>query len=283
MTVAYYSSFDLRRLAAWTITLTPASGGTAITLNSDSFTKPCHIHHTAGVGSWNLASNIDYTISDDPSNDAKYASLSFGSNCASTANLLVGAWTVPTTITFSFSLTTHRYTITRSSGDSFSVSFTGIGAALFGFSGDSASATAHTGTRTPLYVIAASSPGLSADSGDQTPSGQSSIAIADSCATWSALTRTASPVQRRWEQRFETYTKVWREFASSSDPWTFQDLYDLARAGLPFVVRDSTMARQGLYLLRGGEDGFLPQPHGEGNHAQVMVPFACTKIGTRSV
>lgn len=282
MTVAYYSCFDLRRLT-WGITLTPASGGTAATLTSDSFAKPCHIHGPAGVGAYDLASNDAYDIDDDPANDAKYSNLIFGTNCATYANAVASGWTTPTNLQFSFSLTTLRYTISRSSGDSFAISFSGIGAALFGFSGSSSSATTHTGTRTPLFALLASSPGLSADSGDQVMSGQSSIAIADSCASWSGLTRTASPIARRWEQRFETHTKVWREFAASSDPWTFQDLYDLARSGLPFAVRDSAVTRQGLYLLRSGEDGFIPQPHGEGNHAQVMVPFACTKIGTRSV
>lgn len=282
MTVSYLSSFDLRRIT-WGITLTPASGGTAVTLNSASFAKPCHIHGPAGVAAWALASDDDYTIGDNPANDDKYSDLVFGTNCAFYANTTASGWTVATTITFVFDIATLRYTISRSSGDSFSVSFTGDGAALFGFAGNSASATTHTGTRTPLYAIRASSPGLSNDTGDRKRAGQSSLAIADSGGSWAALARSAPIVTRDWEQRFESKALTWSEYSTTAAPWTFEDLFDLARLGLPFCVRDSEETRQGLYLLRKGEDGFEPEPHSENNHVQLRIRFSCVKIGTRSV
>lgn len=280
MTVSYYSAFDLRRLT-WGITLTPTSGGTAVTLTSASFEQPCHIHAPQGVSEYELASDPNYEIEDDPELDAQYGTLVFGSTCAFYANTGAAAWTVPTVLTFAFDMATHRYTISRSSGDTFALSFTGDGAAMFGFAGASSAATTHLGTLTPLYAIRASSPAMSADSGHREPGGQSSTVVSDACSTWSTLARTASPIFRSWEQRFETQALVWREFADSTNPWTFQDLYRLARTGLPFAVRDTSVTRQGLYVLR--DDEFFPQPHGENNHAQVMVRFDCQQIGTRAV
>jgi len=284
MTVGYFSCFDLRRLT-WSITLTPDSGGTVATITSDSFAKPCQIHGPAGVGAWELAAVPGSYIGDDPSNGAKYSELTFGSTARVYLNTQASGWTVPTTIDMTFDEDTQRYTIERHSGgqDQFSISFTGIGAALFGFAGSSATAATHVGTRTPLYALSASSPGLSADTGDQTPGGQSTMSMSDSGAVWSAQARTVSPIHRDWEQRFEAPEKVWTDLATTSHPWNFQDLYALARSGLPFCVRDSRQTTQGLYLLRKGEDAFTPQPHGEGNHAQLMVPFRCLKLGTRSV
>lgn len=282
VTVAYLSSFDLR-LITWGITLTPAGAGTPATINSDSFAKPCHIHGPAGVGAYDLASNPTAQIEDEPDNDAKFSELAFGTNCAFYLNTLTAAWGTPTTITFAFDLATLRYTIARSSGDSFAISFTGVGAALFGFSGSSSSATTHTGTRTPLYALAASSSGLSANSGDQEQGGRSAIVVSDSCATFSSRRRTASKVVHRWEQRFEPAAKTWTEFATSTDPWTYQALIRNALLGLPFAVRDSQSSRQGLYLIDNGADAFEPIPASESNHAQLHIPFRCWKWGTRAV
>lgn len=151
------------------------------------------------------------------------------------------AWTGTPNITITYSHTTGRYTFTGN--EAFSITFSSTTLRrLFGFTGNSPSATTHAAPRVPTYAIEADLAAVSADGGlsaalNYEPASIGNHPVADD-GTGFGISRTVAPLYRDWVQQFETKAAVMREAQNfgTDDFWTYQAMREYCRGEWPFMV-----------------------------------------------
>jgi hypothetical protein len=268
MTVTYYAGFRVDEIPAWSITLTPSGGGTPIVINAALFDgdtlKLGQTHGSGGFGDVPHISGLGMAES-----SARWQTVDFFSTL-SLIGTLSAAWTVPTNLNVAFNTTTLRYSLS-SDADTFALSFTGIGAALLGFSGDQVAATLQTGTRTPYYVIRAALGSMSVDTDETEAEDIASMAISANTFHSSAQSRVAAPIHRDWEQRFETLVTSRSAHADTTNPWTWQHFFQHCRCHNPFMFVASSSGDTRLCYLRPEGASFKPRLDTEGYRDQIAI------------
>lgn len=153
-------------------------------------------------------------------------------------------------IVVSFNQTTLRYTFSYSA--TFTVNFASDAPALFGWNTSTLSgASSYQGTQLPYYII---TPTLSAVSMTSTtegidyePEDISSQSVSAQGVVYS-ISRSVSPLYRDWVQQYESSSRTLR---STSNVFTHQDLFEVVRGALPFVVQDNFNGFSEVFYLRG--------------------------------
>lgn len=157
------------------------------------------------------------------------------------------------------------------------------GRALFGFSGNSATAASHVGTIMPMYVISPTLGSVSDPTLNYEPSAIGNRVAADNGAGF-GLARRVSPLHRDWRQEYETKEKTMRLQAAAAHPWTFQHLFEHCRGRFPFLVYDGgfhdTETFPEAFTFRDDGIAFVPERATPGNDAQLHIPFRCVVEGT---
>ncbi len=190
-----------------------------------------------------------------------------------------------------FSATTARYTFQVASGAIALAWSTAAGAALFGFvHATTSSATSVTGTRTPTYCVLSSQPLASPKASDPSPEFEpaeiANLAIGDDGRGY-GISRFASPTIQEWTQEFESKERAFRANATSTDPWTFQHLFEHCRTLYPFYVslggfesgELSYQPRVFTFLKSGAFRDWKDSRASRANDRYFHLPFRCKYEG----
>ncbi len=159
------------------------------------------------------------------------------------------------------------------------------GRSLFGFAGNSATASSHTSAIMPTFVINPTLPAVSVPEGgthlEYEAEGISDSVSSDTGDTFS-IARYVAPLHRDWLQQFETKAKTVRLSADESHPWTFQHLFEHCRGHFPFIVygggfndTDSNL----VFTLRGAGTSHRPVPAAPGWDGYFHLGFQCVVGG----
>jgi hypothetical protein len=146
------------------------------------------------------------------------------------------------TLTCTYNVATQRYTFTYGGSPIVTIEFsTTATARLFGFSGNfSGSSNSISGTLTPSFVIVPSLRAVTTEGTDgpnYEPTNISMQAVSEYGSVF-GLTRAAAPLLRDWTQQSEPKAKALRLSATSSHPFTHQELFEKCSSVHTFVVTD---------------------------------------------
>ena len=271
MGVKYAAGFDVNYLTAaagLSITLTQATK-TDIVITAADFSPDLLVHN--------------YVLSTATTHDGvSLFSSTWNSGtfaAALTAVLLTettGAGWDSSVISVTFSTTTNRYTIARTSGTgTFTILFGNAASRLLlGFSGNQTTAATHTGTLTPSFWFDATLDGRSLDrEGDFEPDSIASLSISDDGTAFAGISRTSTPKFRWWIQRFVLKRKVFKASNDGTDHWTFEDLWEHCRCEMPFVVYDGTDSMVCVFLPEGAMFSGKQRPGGPADDVHMSLPF----------
>ena len=182
-----------------------------------------------------------------------------------------------------FSTTTGFYTFSVATVTSAWSWSTANGRALFGFTANSSTASTHTSTVTPLFIINPTLDSVSDPTTSYEPRSIGNRVVGDTGEGFGNA-RYVSPLYRDWVQQFETKAKSLRLHAASTHPWTFQDLHEHCRGVYPFIVYDGGFedATTDPIVFAFREEGipFAPERATPGNDAQFHHAFKCIVDGT---
>jgi hypothetical protein len=202
------------------------------------------------------------------------------------AEATVQGWTLPNTFAVSFSDSTARYTVTHGSV-AFSLTWSNaVTRNLFGFAGNSASATSHVGTKTPLYCINSTYLDVMNESDFYEPDGIANFVQADD-GSGSGIARSAGPKYKDWSQDYETKLKTHRVLGAqpdgTDDPFTHEHLFEHCRGKWPFMLygvdRRGSYNVAEIYHLRTDGTSFKPERMTPGNDSQFKIPYKCVLAG----
>ncbi len=155
------------------------------------------------------------------------------------------------------------------------------GRSLFGFAGNSATASSHTSAIMPTFVISPTLPAVSDPSLEYEPSGIGGHVTSDTGEGF-GISRYVSPLYRDWLQQFETKAKTVRLSADESHPWTFQHQREHCRGAFPFVVYGGGFNDTDANLVFSFRDESIalhPERATPGNDAQFHIGFQCVAEG----
>ncbi len=212
-----------------------------VVTNGEGLTDPGGTSQTF----WHHAAltNFIYTRGAEPRNPARFmyhSRATFALAVQTALNTLATAESWAFSPAVIFSATTARYTFQMSSGAITLAWSTAAGAALFGFvHATTSSAASHVGTRTPTYCVLSSMPLATPKVSDPSPTYEpaevANLAIGDDGRGY-GISRFASPIFQDWKQEFESKPRTFREYATTTDPWTFEHLFEHCRTLYPFYV-----------------------------------------------
>jgi len=283
MGVFYSAAFDTRALrdhvdateVEVSFTLTSAGLGT-IEIDADDFDTAGGFKMLHGYIVKNATNHEGVAVfSDDDFSVYNFASALTAVITSKMASVSP-SWTGAISVTFA----DNRYTIARTSG-SFSFGLTGnaISLALIGFSGGQSAATSHIGTLTPTHWIESTQGGRSDDlEGDFEPDDIAALAISDDATAFAGVSVSTSAKYRTWAQAFELKATVFKEFAESSSPWTFERLFEHCRTSMPFVVDDGAEEMICFFLASGASFRGKRRAFGPSDDVHFHVPFACVHV-----
>ena len=277
--MAYFSSFDVSKIGASTLTLS-TSGESNIVLNIATMLSPESLGATPYNSVFNHVVSREWGGLGPFGNFTQpiyYASYSFLFSVQSYLRALAttATWTNPNSITLSLNTTTWHLTF------AYSNSFTAINFGntetrrLFGFSGNfSGSSASVTGSELPKYIIVPEIDGASSATPVFEEGSVSSVAHSGGGRSYS-LSRSTTSRSREWVQQYETKVKTFRPFAAAApNEFTYQHLFEHCRAGYPFGVYGGFGENvYEAYVFRSGAESFRANPATPGNADQFHVPF----------
>jgi len=277
MTMAYFSSFDVSRIGASTITLS-TPGESNISVNIATMKSPVSLGETAYNTVFNHVVSRDWPgFGPDLDFPLLFKSYSFMvavqlylRSAASTAT-----WTSPNSIALSINTTTWHLTIAYPTGLT-AITFGNTETRrLFGFGGNfSGSSSSVTGSEVPKYILVPDCDGASSASHIYEQEAISSSAYSGGGRGY-ALSRGSNKRMRDWTQQYEPKARTFRKAAAAvPDEFTFEQLFENCRAGHPFGVYGGFGEEQyQAYILRNGGESFRANPATPGNSNQFHIPF----------
>lgn len=153
-------------------------------------------------------------------------------------------------------------------------------ASLFGFS-----TLSHTGALqylsdiVPYGIIRPVLSAVSSPTSNFEPEGIASQAISSSAAV-SGLTRSIAPIYRDWIQQYETKEKTLRLQALAAHPFTHQELFEISRTNIPFVVVDGFGdGLDEVFFFRGEGSNWRCERASDGNDAQFHISYKAVVAG----
>lgn len=153
-------------------------------------------------------------------------------------------------------------------------------ARLFGFS-----TLSHTGAATylsditPYGIIRPVLSAVSSPTPNFEPEGIASQAISSSAAI-SGISRSIAPIYRDWVQQYETKEKTLRLQALAAHPFTHQELFEISRTNLPFVVVDGFGdGLDEVFFFRGEGSNWRCERASDGNDAQFHISYKAVVAG----
>lgn len=187
------------------------------------------------------------------------------------------------TFTVAFSHTTGLYTISR--GSAFALTFSTAAdlrlRAALGFNGNSASATSHTSTVVPKYVMVSAIGARSSVSNLYEQEGIVEEAVSDGGDAYATALRT-DELLSDWTQAMESKARTFaRDAARAGYVWSWQEFFAHVRGTHPFTVYgssddDSTVP---CYRLRADGASFRPQRVTADDDTYWGIPFRCRDLG----
>lgn len=178
------------------------------------------------------------------------------------ATLLNASGTLNNTYSVSFSTTTGRYTISRSTG---SASFRVTGATtanmqnILGIASTPTSyGTSVTGDNRAYYAILIDEDARADDVEDYQESGTSEVFEADD-GTRATRQRTSLSTRKEFSINWQPKAAVLTREAASTEPWTWERFFKHVKVKEPFVLVDSLEANGLVMRLRPDGDAFQPQ------------------------
>lgn len=244
MTFAYLATLDCEQASelGFTTVQISSSGQPSYTVTLGSLSAPtadssgtCTVFNHSLLG-------LGYAVGEDRSGSLAmqqgYAGHSLGGALQDALNDAQTTAGSTTTATVVFNMTTLQYTFsfTASASINFGNDET---ARLFGFSGDQSAATSHVSDIVPWGVIVPVLSDVSEPTPNYEPEGIASQAVSAGNAVV-GLSRSIVPIYRDWVQQYETKAKTLRLSADpDTHPFTHQELFEISRASLPFVVADA--------------------------------------------
>lgn len=283
MTMAYFASFDRRKLPLGGVTLTKSGGGDSVTatprnlLNSNGYANTAHYYNYIVTNNW---TGMDYGHS------SQLKTLSQYTFYQAMAKVLRGAasffgWPDPDTLDIAFDRTTRRVTFEYPTGITAITFDDPIIRRLFGFASNfSGSDDSISGTEIPSHIIEPTLDGASAATIVYEDDPISSMAFSATGRCYS-IARTQSPMKRKWVQQYESRAKTFRRYAPDApDEYTFEDLYRDCRGSLPFAVMDGFVdGSLTAYCLQNGSENFHAQTAVPGSYDQFHIPFETIVVG----
>lgn len=287
MTFCYQASVDVSdpRFGLGTLSIATA-GKTTISINVSALTAntfegggTCTIfnHNYIGLG---------YCVGEDRSGSLwmrqGFCELSLASRTQSTlrsAAIAAGWSTDAESLGFGLNPTTLIYDIDYTAN--ITVTFGNAETArLFGFS-----ELSHTGALqylsdiVPYGIIRPVLTAVSSPTPNFEPEGIASQAISSSAAV-SGLSRSIAPIYRDWVQQYETKEKTMRLQALAAHPFTHQELFEISRTSLPFVVVDGFGdGLDEVFFFRGEGSNWRCERASDGNDAQFHVSYKAVVAG----
>lgn len=231
MTIRIEVGWDHAVIGTASIYVTEATGPLSFTASITSGTH-CHTGLNSVLGSGN------YT--------AFSAALKTALDTASAAS--GNTWTY----TVSYTSTTGAYTISAGGGNT-ALDFSTPGTAgtvarqILGFSGNSSSAASHASDVGLYYRVDPANAAVSNPTDDYEPGNVAEGAEADD-GTQYAIHRTAAAVYSDFDITSEAKAATFKRSAVAATPWTYQHLWEHARARTPFLVTDDS--DQTIHYLR---------------------------------
>lgn len=153
-------------------------------------------------------------------------------------------------------------------------------ARLFGFS-----ELVHTGSLqylsdiVPYGIIRPVLTAVSSPTPNFEPEGIASQAISSSAAV-SGITRSIAPIYRDWVQQYETKEKTLRMQALEAHPFTHQELFEISRTNLPFVIVDGFGdGLDEVFYFRGEGSNWRCERASDGNDAQFHISYKAVVAG----
>jgi hypothetical protein len=294
MTFSYLASFDLREPRNNLSTIQIATSGKStisVNLFTDVDSDVNSSETTVKTTVFNHADRgLGFTIGEDRAASTpmslSYANTSFAEvvqnhlhDAASTA----GWGGSESGLIISVDLTGHTYTIQYSA--TMTVTFGSAETAyIFGF--DTlvlSSAASYTSTITPWGMIVPVLSAVSSPTTNYEPDGISNQAISASGAV-TGLSRSVAPIYRDWVQQYESKEKTLRISALSSHPFTHQELFEVCRTSLPFVVVDGfgetdENHNKEVFFFRTEGSMFKAERATESNDAQFHISYKTVVAG----
>jgi hypothetical protein len=243
MTFAYLASLDMLRAAelGFTTVQVQTSGQPSYTVTLGSVTGPtgdmastCTVFNHAAFG---LALTRGEDRSASTAMMAGYSGFSIAGAVTDALNTAQATAGSTATATVTFDMTTLQYTFAFNVASSLTFGSDQT-AWLFGFDGDRTAATSHVSNITPWGVIRPVLSDVSEPTTNYEAEGIASQAVSAGNAVV-GLARSSVPIYRDWIQQYETKAKTLRLSADASHPFTHQELFEVSRASLPFVVTDA--------------------------------------------
>lgn len=289
-TFAYLGGFDCADTANGFSTIQVAtSGKTTISVNLAALSSTT----TDGSSTTTVYSHYGVGLGDMLSEDRRgsngmatsYASVGFAvlvQNALQAAATAAGWAGTAANIVCSFNAITLFYTFSYSATATFTFGNTST-RVLFGYGGTSLSgASSYVGTLLPNFVIRPLLTATSSSTTNYEPDSISSQAVSNA-GTAFGLDRSAVPLYRDWVQQYETKAHTLRRSAASTEPFTFQELFESCRASLPFVVMNGFGDGIDEAFRFRPESTWKPERASDGNDAQFHIPFKCLVQGYSAV
>lgn len=182
-------------------------------------------------------------------------------------------------LAFTFNQSTLHYTITGASGTTITFGDE-LTASLFGFTDTTLSgASTHTSDSTPWGVIVPVLTDVSEPTPNYEPESISNQAVSAGNAVV-GLSRSTVPLYRDWVQQYETKAKTLRLEATDAHPFTHQELFEVHRTSLPFVVIDGfAEALAEVFYLRSEGSAWKVDRATAANDTQFHIQYRTVVAG----
>lgn len=294
MSFSYLASFDLREPRNNFSTIQIATSGKT-TINVNLFTDvDSDVPSSETSARTTVFNHVDiglgFTIGEDRAASTpmalSHSNTSFPAvvqNHLRDAATTAGWGSASADITVSFDLTGHTYTLEYSA--TMSVTFGNAEtAALFGFTTLTlTSAASYTSPSVPWGCIVPILSAVSSPSTNYEPDGIANQAVSASGAV-TGLARSVAPIYRDWVQQYESKEKTLRISAQTTHPFTHQELFEVCRTGLPFVVVDGfgevdEIHNKEVFYLRTEGSMFKCERATDSNDAQFHVSYKTIVAG----
>lgn len=191
------------------------------------------------------------------------------------------------TFTVTFSETTGKYTISRSTN--FTLAFSTAAdlrlRAALGFTGDKSGASTYTSDSVAKYVLVPAIQARSLSTDIHEPDDIAEESVSDGGDAF-VVTRKSAERMWKWEQTMESYATVFNRAATAytGTLWTWQDFFEHTRGTHPFAVRDSgwtsTQADDGdIFRLTAKGAAFTPKRVTSDFDDLWNIPFSARWLG----
>lgn len=187
------------------------------------------------------------------------------------------------TVTGSFSSTTLKYTFSRAAGnadwtigaDEGTEAIARLGR-FCGFSTSLTNTDSITSDVTPYFVIGTEIDAKSSASGVYEPNDIATEAEADDGSSYS-VSRITAPKYEDWRFVFESRAATFKQYATSSVPYTFEHFLEDVRAHHPFWVRNASEST--VYRMMAKAARFKPVRETKDYDDHWHWPFDCRVVG----